>query len=165
MITYELIREEDYKRLTCIMKAAFDDDTRMHTSLSEDGPCGYDDGTLVRKLNMAEHCISEKILLDGQIIGAYTVRFERNKYTLEMLYLNPEIKGKGIGYEVWRYLEKTYSKAEEWIVETPEYSKRNYYFYVDKCGFRPVAIRTHEGGGRSVIFEKKVPEYASYDRL
>ena len=44
----EEITEADVSVLADIMKRAFDDDTRMHTSLEEDGPSGYADGSLER---------------------------------------------------------------------------------------------------------------------
>lgn len=154
MLAYESIDEKDYIQLTWIMKAAFDDDTKMHTSLLQGGPCGYDDGSLIRKLNSKEYD-SKKILLDGQIIGAYTVRCEGTEYILEMLYLNPAMKHEGLGYEVWKHIEESYRNVDKWYVETPEYSKRNYYFYVKKCGFRPLSVHGHEEGGRSVLFCKE----------
>lgn len=46
----EEITEADVSVLADIMKRAFDDDTRMHTSLEEDGPSGYADGSLLRRL-------------------------------------------------------------------------------------------------------------------
>ncbi len=50
IISYEDLKTEDIPLLTPMMKAAFDEDTRMHTDLSEDGPWGYDTGELLAKL-------------------------------------------------------------------------------------------------------------------
>lgn len=50
MLQFLPITPEDYPVLTQIMTAAFDEDTRLHTSLLHDGPRGYNDGTLIKKL-------------------------------------------------------------------------------------------------------------------
>ena len=47
-VTYRNMREEDIEALTPIIKAAVDDDTRIHTELEEDGPFGYDNGALLK---------------------------------------------------------------------------------------------------------------------
>lgn len=154
MLRYEPIKEEDYQTLTAIMKAAFDDDTRMHTSLSEDGPRGYDDGSLIRRLCTSPNHASEKILFDGQVVGAYTVSFRKQSYTLELLFLNPQLKNQGLGYEAWTHIEAAYQDASEWRTETPAYSTRNRRFYVDKCGFRVLSALTHENGGQSLLLYK-----------
>lgn len=156
MITYETIQEEDYETLTYIMKAAFDDDTRMHTDLQEDGPAGYDDGSLIRTLNTKEGYISRKVCVDGETVGMYTVYKDGTEYTLDMLIVNPAWKSKGIGSEIWRHLEQTYTEAKKWYVETPEYSKRNHYFYVEKCGFTFLRENQYEDGEKSFVFVKKM---------
>ena len=155
MITYETIQEEDYEALTHMMKAAFDDDTRMHTDLQEDGPVGYDDGSLIRKLNTKEGYISRKVCVDGEIAGMYTIYADGTEYTLDMLMVNPALKGKGIGSKIWQHLEQTYTEAEKWHVETPDYSKRNHYFYVEKCGFTFLWENQYEDGEKSFVFIKE----------
>ena len=54
-VQLEEITEADVSVLADIMKRAFDDDTRMHTSLEEDGPSGYADGSLLRRLKEKEN--------------------------------------------------------------------------------------------------------------
>ena len=159
MITFEKIEEKDYNDLTAIMKAAFDDDTQLHTSLKEDGPCGYDDGSLIRKLNTNPNNLSEKIIYEGQIVGAYTISIKGTEYTLEMLFIDPNQKGKRIGQRTWAYIEKTYNKATIWYVETPDYSIRNHYFYSKKCGFQKVGENQYEDGAKSFIFFKRVKKF------
>lgn len=60
-LTFEPIKEQDIETLTTIMKAAFDDDTRMHTDLQADGPKGYDNGSLIRRLLALENSVSERL--------------------------------------------------------------------------------------------------------
>ncbi len=154
MIIYENILEEDYKVLTDIMTRAFDDDTRMHTNLQADGPRGYNDGSLLRKLNENIKYISRKIILDGVIVGGYTVEIAENHAELIMLFLDPEIKNMGIGLAVWNDIEKTFNKVERWIVETPSYSQRNISFYTKKCGFIFIEEKVYGDEEKSVIMEK-----------
>ena len=49
-LTYKKLEESDIMELTPIMKAAFDMDTKLHTDLEEDGPKGYDNGELLKRL-------------------------------------------------------------------------------------------------------------------
>ena len=155
MIVYDDVFEADYSILSRIMEDAFNDDTRIHTDLIEDGPCGYDDGTL-RKLNKMRDCVTQKICVDSEIIGAYTIKSNLSEYTIEMLFLNPKNKSKGVGYEVWNHIQDTYPDADKWFVETPEYSSRNYHFYVNKCGFTVLKENVHDDGGKSIVFVKVV---------
>ncbi len=157
MIDYCDIQEKDFEILTEIMTEAFNDDTKMHTNLIEDGPVGYNDGTLIRKLCSNKKCISQKIILNSKIIGAYTILPKsQDTCELEMLFLDPTIKSKGIGFMTWQHIENTYTWSKKWIVETPAYSKRNYYFYTKKCGFITVNQKQYEDGEQSYIFEKSL---------
>ncbi len=48
-INFKLLKEENIKDLTPIMKAAFDYDTKIHLGKEEGGPTGYNDGSFLRK--------------------------------------------------------------------------------------------------------------------
>lgn len=157
MITYEKITEADYDILTECMREAFNEDTRMHTELEKDGPWGYADGSLIRLLNTKEGYISEKICVDGVIVGAYTIVPGTEAYTLEMLFLHPQRKCKGMGLEVWKHMEENYANAEKWVLETPDYSKRNHHFY-EKCGFHFEKENVYEDGSKSWVFVKESPK-------
>ena len=45
------LTEQDIPVLTPIMAAAFDDDSKIHTGVEHDGPRGYDDGSLLLRLD------------------------------------------------------------------------------------------------------------------
>lgn len=62
---------------------------------------------------------------------------------------------RNIGCLMRGNIKKTYIDVEKWIVETPKYSKKNIYFYTEKCGFILTAEKTYEDGEKSYIFEKK----------
>ncbi len=152
-LTYRAMRREDIEKLTPIMKAAFDEDTRMHTDLLEDGPWGYDDGRLLHKILEQKKKDCQVIFLEGKMIGAYSVIKNENAYVLDLLFTKPELHSKGIGKAIWTDIEKRYPETGKWLVETPEYSKRNHYFY-KKCGFKEVKKHTYEDGGSSIMFIK-----------
>ncbi|BCN28852.1 GNAT family N-acetyltransferase [Anaeromicropila herbilytica] len=156
-LKYQEINEFDYATLTKIMTEAFNDDTKMHTSLLEDGPRGYNDGTLVRRLCSDRNMINRKIIYQNEIIGLYVLSpITTDTYEIEMIALSPKYKQLGIGTNVWRDIENTYRQVKKWIVETPEYSKRNIYFYTVKCGFEPNRERVYDNGDKSIIFDKLV---------
>lgn len=50
-LSFSKITSSDYFILTEIMTAAFNEDTALHTNIKEDGPTGYNDGSLIKKLN------------------------------------------------------------------------------------------------------------------
>lgn len=152
-ITYKTLEAKDIAELTPIMKAAFDTDTRMHTDLTEDGPAGYDDGELLRKLMGIENAESKVIYADDRMVGEYTIIENKDSYTLDMLFIDPACASRGIGTMVWKDIEKNYTEAKTWTLETPDYSRRNHHFY-EKCGFRKVKEHAFENGGKAVVFIK-----------
>ena len=50
-------------------------------------------------------------------------------------------------------LEEEYTEARTWMLETPDYSKRNHHFY-EKCGFKKIGEHVFEDGGKSFVFIK-----------
>ncbi len=154
-ILYQKIYPTDYEILTKIMTFAFNEDTSMHTNMQEDGPNGYNDGSLIKWLNEHEGFESYKIIYDGNMVGAYTISMNQDdEYSLEMLFIDPEYREHHLGTIVWKDIEQKYSNAKLWFVETPDYSKRNYYFYTEKCGFTFLKERVFEDGCKSFIFQK-----------
>ena len=144
----------DVPALAPILRAAFDDDTRMHTELEHDGPCGYDDGSmLLRMLNRPE-LLCRKVLLSGQPAGGFVVRPQQCRCTLELLFVDPALKNRGLGFEIWQQIEQSFPQARQWLVETPDYSTRNHHFYTKKCGFSFVKTVDYPNGGRSFLFCK-----------
>lgn len=41
-------------------------------------------------------------------------------------------------------IESMYTNTLSWMTETPLYSKRNYNFYVNKCGFKNIKVINHK---------------------
>jgi ribosomal protein S18 acetylase RimI-like enzyme len=155
IITYQKINQDDYEKLTKIMTRAFNDDTSIHTNKTEDGPAGYNDGNLIKWLNEQKNFESYKIIFNQTIVGAFTIGIrEQEEYSIEMLFIDPGYRKYHLGTMVWNDIELKYNEAEKWLVETPDYSTRNHYFYVEKCGFRFLKENVCENGEKSFVFIK-----------
>lgn len=155
-IVYLKIYPVDYDILTKIMTSAFNEDTSMHTDLKEDGPRGYNDGSLIKWLNENKNFESYKIIYNNTIVGAYTVEIKANsEYNLEMLFIDPKYRKNHLGRIVWKDIEQKYIAAKRWTVETPDYSERNHHFYTKNCGFVFQRENICENGAKSFIFEKQ----------
>ena len=79
-----------------------------------------------------------RIMLDGQKVGGTVVKVDGDKGDLELLFIDPEFHGKGIGYKAWCEIEKMYPDVKVWETFTPYFEKRNIHFYVNRCGFQIV---------------------------
>ncbi len=155
-LTYEKIYPCDYEALTNIMIGAFNEDTAMHTEMEADGPTGYNDGSLIKRLNEHENYESYKVIYEGNIIGAYTIANNyTNEFSLEMLFITPKLRGFHLGSMVWKYIEEKYSNAKLWTVETPDYSIRNHHFYTINCGFTFLKENRFDNGSKSFVFHKE----------
>ncbi len=80
------------------------------------------------------------ILYKGNVVGGVVVNIngQTNLNSLELLFINVDFHGKGIGYKVWQQIEKRYPQTKVWETHTPYFEKRNIHFYVNKCGFHIV---------------------------
>ncbi len=79
-----------------------------------------------------------RILLDGEIVGGAVISVVGNRGELELLFVNPEIHSRGVGYAAWCHLEKLHPEVTVWETTTPYFEKRNIHFYVNRCGFHIV---------------------------
>ena len=57
---------------------------------------------------------------------------------MELLFVNPEVHSKGIGYAAWSLIEDLHPKVTVWETTTPYFETRNIHFYVNRCGFHIV---------------------------
>lgn len=154
-ITYKALEYEDIPALTPIMKASFDEDTKMHTELLQDGPHGYDTGELLEKMLMIQNSVSRVILCGSRMIGGYTVQWDKDIFTLALIFLDPMYASRGTGFAVWQDIEREFAQAKTWIVETPAYSARNHHFY-RKCGFHVFKSFSYPDGAKSLFFIKHI---------
>lgn len=140
----------DLAKLTKIMTRAFDYDSNLYVS-RDDGPRGYRDGSLaVRLLN--DPNLTTYLICKEAVCGCLTFGLKEETATLELLCIDPAFIGQGIGTQAWQQLESCVA-CQKWLVETPDYSLRNHYFYQEKCGFRKITEKSYGTAG-SFLFEK-----------
>ena len=79
-----------------------------------------------------------RILLNGEKVGGAVIRVDGECGELELLFVNPEVHSKGIGYSAWCLIEQLHPEIKVWETHTPYFEKRNIHFYVNRCGFHIV---------------------------
>ena len=79
-----------------------------------------------------------RIMSDGKPAGGVIVHVEQDRGDLEILFVDPDVHSKGIGYAAWCQIEKMYPNVRVWETLTPYFETRNIHFYVNRCGFHIV---------------------------
>ncbi|MFC0228936.1 GNAT family N-acetyltransferase [Serratia aquatilis] len=156
-LVFERVSEKDVDELTNIMRCAFDEDTWRHLGKKQGGPPGYDDGEFIRQWYIETQSDAYKISLGGTLIGGVNIFVLRDKERfLGSLFIAPSVQDKGLGLQVWEFLEQKYPDTQLWQTETPEFSCRNHHFYINKCGFKLIRFEHHQGEEhRTMILEKR----------
>ncbi len=141
MIRFDKFCEDDIPRLTAIMKAAFDEDSRLHLNKPTGGPDGYDDGSFLRKWFMHPHATSYTIYEDDVMISSICLWIHSNQFNvLGCIFIDPAFENKGYGVKICESVENMYPDTICWRTETPIFSHRNHHFYINKLGFKCVKI-------------------------
>lgn len=140
-LVFDSVSENDVDELTGIMKRAFDNDSMMHLGRIG-GPPGYDNGDFIRKWAFDPDATAFKIILDGRTIGMILlwINISSNENFLGTIFIDSGYENKGIGCDVWKFVEEEYPDTVIWRTETPIFSHRNHAFYINKLGFHVVAI-------------------------
>lgn len=151
-LDYQIATEEDIPLLTNLMTITFDDDTRKFLGKEKGGPDGYDNGDFFRRWMVEPPNSTGYKIIDkstDEVIGFFLV-FEgkEGQNALGNIFIHPAFQHKGIGYETWKFIEKTF-KAKSWILDTPSWAVRNHHFYEKKCGFKKVDERPFREEGVS----------------
>ena len=155
-LIFKEIKEEDIPELTKIMTRAFDNDAQKHLGVEKGGPPGYDDGEFFRKwLLPYKESIGYKILLEDEVIAGIIVWIlPKRKNNLGTIFVDPTYQNRGIGYQTWEFIEKTYPETKSWTLGTPSWATSNHHFY-EKCGFIKVREEsTDEHPGSNFIYQK-----------
>ena len=102
-----------------------------------------EDGEIISRKtieNSIDGGVAYRIREDGRIAGGLVLRIdEKTQHNeLELLFVNPEIHSRGIGYAAWQEVERLYPETKVWETCTPYFETRNIHFYVNKCGFHIV---------------------------
>ena len=91
-----------------------------------------------------------RILLNGERVGGAVISVDGSHGELELLFVNPEVHSKGIGYAAWCLIEQLHSEVTVWETMTPYFEKRNIHFYVNRCGFHIVEFWNKHHHGHSI---------------
>ena len=76
----------------------------------------------------------------NDLVGCVVVQIDSatNHNSLDLLFVDGNHKGKGLGLTIWQAIEQAYPDTEVWETYTPHFEVRNIHFYVNKCGFQIV---------------------------
>lgn len=102
-----------------------------------------EDGEIISRKTI-ERCINEgaayRIRENGKTVGGLVLKIDEQtkRGELELLFVSPDVHGKGVGTAAWREVERLYPDTVVWETCTPYFEKRNIHFYVNKCGFQIV---------------------------
>lgn len=120
----------DAQRLAEVFNASF------YSDFVRCGECPGYNKTETAMLAGMEKFLVFKILADGCIVGAISVRQEAdNRYYLGALCVIPDYAGRGIGTQAMHFLDREFPQAVSWALETPADKLQNHYFY-QKFGYR-----------------------------
>ena len=99
-----------------------------------------DDQIISRKTieESVDHGDAYRIISEGKKAGGVIVSVDGDRGELEILFVDPDVHSKGIGYCAWCEIEKMYPKVRIWETITPYFETRNIHFYVNRCGFHIV---------------------------
>ena len=102
-----------------------------------------------------------RIIADGKIVGGVVIKVSGSHGDLELLFINPEVHSKGIGYAAWCAIEKLHPEVTVWETFTPYFETRNINFYVNRCGFHIVEYlnKHHPGDFPADEFESNDPQF------
>ncbi len=102
-----------------------------------------DNGEIISRKTI-EHCIDSgvayRIREDGKPVGGLVLQIDEKTHRneLDLLFVFPEVHGRGIGTAAWQEVERLYPETVVWETCTPYFEKRNIHFYINKCGFHAV---------------------------
>ena len=75
------------------------------------------------------------IILEEKKVGGAVIKVDREKGSLDLLFVSPDARGKGVGFATWSQIEKLYPEVKIWETITPYFEQRNIHFYVNRYGF------------------------------
>ena len=109
-------------------------------------------GTIEQSIDNGE---AYRIMWEGKPAGGVIVHVEQEKGDLEILFVDPDVHSKGIGYAAWCQIERMYPDVKVWETLTPYFETRNIHFYVNRCGFHIVEFfNEHHRGPAEEDYEE-----------
>lgn len=142
---------EDAQVLATVSKRAFENDV-VHGAPETGGPPGYDSAGWQDEI--ARQATAYLVLeVEGSVVGGVILFGSAGDYWIGRMFIDPSHQGRGFGSEALARLEREYTDAWRWSLETPTWNRRNHRFY-EQAGF--VRAGTSESG--DWLFEKRVKE-------
>ena len=154
-LNFRKFEEKDVNSFKQMFKNAFDKDSQMH--LGENcGPDGYEDGDFMKKWYLHKDVTSYAIFRENTPIGGIALWINKNNENyLGNVFVDPDLQNKGIVLMIWKYIEQKYPNTKIWRTDTPGFSTRNHYFYVNKCSFKIYKINdSKDRKGSNYLLEK-----------
>ena len=141
VITLTLLEDDDRDQFILDNQRAFKYGAMEEFGVRDDHL--EEDGEIISRRTIANSIdggIAYRIREDGRIVGGLVLKIdEKTQHNeLELLFVNPEVHSKGVGYAAWQEVERLYPETLVWETCTPYFETRNIHFYVNKCGFHIV---------------------------
>jgi GNAT superfamily N-acetyltransferase len=137
--------------LADVSRRAFANDV-LYGAPEEGGPPGYDSAEW--QTETAQGATAYLVIeLGDSVVGGIILFGSAGDYWIGKMFIDPCQQGRGLGSEALAHMEREYSDARRWSLETPAWNRRNHNFY-EKAGFTRAG--TSESG--DYLFEKRVKE-------
>lgn len=110
----------------------------------------------------AEEGDAHRIIHDGSIVGELIVTTEGGRGNLALLYVNPTMRGRGIGQATWPLVERMYPQVGLWETVAPYHDKGSIHFFINRLGFEATEFYNafhpgaFEGDGEWLRLERRV---------
>ena len=93
--------------------------------LEEDGEI-ISRGTIEQSIDSADS-EAYRIVCEGKKVGGAVLRIDDTTHHnhLDLLFISPDMHGKGIGYGAWQAIEALHPETEVWETCTPYFDKRS----------------------------------------
>jgi GNAT superfamily N-acetyltransferase len=132
-LTFERATAADAEALVAAQIAAFHHDAVLYPGVEIGGPPGYDSVEDMRRRMAEGQCY--KMLDTGQIAGGMVVfDMGAGHVHLGVIFIDPAHQNRGLGTQALQFLERTYTDATRWTLDTPTWAIRNQHFY-EKLGY------------------------------
>ena len=155
-VTLEPLKEEDREQFIKDNQKAFkygatEEFGVRDEHFEEDGEI-ISRGTIEQSIDNGE---AYRIMWEGKPAGGVIVHVEQEKGDLEILFVDPDVHSKGIGYAAWCQIERMYPDVKVWETLTPYFETSNIHFYVNRCGFHIVEFfNEHHRGPAEEDYEE-----------
>lgn len=123
---------EDINELSDVIPRAFKDDIPHYGEIPQE----------IAAPESHEAMMNEKVtgyygaLYENKIFGGIVIQDKgNNTYRLALIYVDYEYQRKGIGTQLYKFVEAKCINAKKWVVETPSLNIKDQKFY-EKMGYK-----------------------------